>query len=90
MSRLRKAKKAYKLNTHGKMFNRYEKYLADIQRKKRNAIKLAMASVAQASGLFQVATIQALPSLDPESKAVKIAMVVIDTAKNIQNIMKAA
>lgn len=90
MGRLRKAKKAYKMGRHGKMFNLYQRYLADIKRKKRNAIKLAMASIAQASGLFEVAKIQALPGLDPVSKAAKIAIAVIDTANNVQKIMNVA
>jgi hypothetical protein len=83
---MRKAKKAYKLGRQGKMFNRYERYQADIRSKKQMAIKIAMASAAAACGMVTTAMIQMQRGLDPVVRSLRIANAVIQTAQNVQNI----
>lgn len=83
---MRKSKKAYKLGRQGKMFNKYERYIVDIRAKKQMAIKVAMASVAAASGMVTAAMIQMQRGLDPVVRALRIADAVIQTAQNVQNV----
>ena len=87
MSRLRKAKKAYKLGRKGKLADRYQKYLFALQVRKENAIKITRATLASVYGTVQMKIIQQVHGLDPATKALKLAQCAIETANQVQRIM---
>lgn len=85
--RFRKGKKAFKRKRHDKLYYRYEKFLARIEARKRNAIKMAQVALAVIQGAVNVRHIQ-LMKADPIMKANGIGGAVINTAFAVQKIMQ--
>lgn len=85
--RFRKGKKAFKRKRHDKLYYRYEKFLARIEARKRNAIRMVQVALAVVSGAVSVKNIQRM-NADPIMKANGIGAAVINTAMAVQKIMQ--
>jgi hypothetical protein len=76
--RMRKAKKAFKNHRHGKMFNRYVKFVIDRKHRALYALKMMQVAMVARMGVLQVQKIRASQT-DKATKALAIAEQVINT-----------
>lgn len=84
--RMRKAKKAFKNHRHGKMFNRYVKFVVDRKHRSLYALKMMQSGMVARMGVIQVDKIRASQA-DKHTKALAIAQQVIHTAQAIAKIL---
>lgn len=84
--RFRKGKKQFRAGRKGKLFNRYAAFLLKIERRRKNAVKLAQMALIQSLGMMQVQLVRSMPGLNPVDRSLKLAQIIVDTAHGITKI----